>query len=172
MRGAGHRWKYGACALHAGYLRLKIHTLMLCNTHCFSTATIFPRTRLNVTLYVHSLSCFVYKHLTYTDFSDLVPVWNSKISLEILVRGPDTLTTETKYIKSSIHCTRSATWLLNKHWHRTIMYATFSVVDGTTRRSKLFLVRKRRRLLGCMTAVVRALWAAGNRNMSAKNWNS
>jgi hypothetical protein len=23
---AGHRWKYGACALHAGYLRLQIHT--------------------------------------------------------------------------------------------------------------------------------------------------
>jgi len=24
--GAGHRWQYGACALHAGYLRLQIHT--------------------------------------------------------------------------------------------------------------------------------------------------
>ena len=25
--GAGHRWQYGACALHAEYLRLQIHTL-------------------------------------------------------------------------------------------------------------------------------------------------
>ena len=24
--GAGHRWQYGACALHAGYLRLQTHT--------------------------------------------------------------------------------------------------------------------------------------------------
>ena len=24
--GAGHRWQYGACALHPGYLRLQIHT--------------------------------------------------------------------------------------------------------------------------------------------------
>jgi hypothetical protein len=31
--------QYGACALHAGYVRLQIHTLRLCNTHCFSTAT-------------------------------------------------------------------------------------------------------------------------------------
>jgi len=25
-RGAGHRWQYGACALHAGYLRLQTQT--------------------------------------------------------------------------------------------------------------------------------------------------
>jgi len=37
--GAGHIWQYGACALHAGYLRLQMHTPRLCNTHCFSTAT-------------------------------------------------------------------------------------------------------------------------------------
>jgi len=24
--GAGHSWQYGACALHAGYQRLQIHT--------------------------------------------------------------------------------------------------------------------------------------------------
>jgi hypothetical protein len=33
------------------------HTLRLCNTHCFSTATPVAWTRLNVTLYVHCLSC-------------------------------------------------------------------------------------------------------------------
>jgi len=41
--------QYGACALHAGYLRLQIYTLRLCNIHCFSTATMVERTRLNVT---------------------------------------------------------------------------------------------------------------------------
>ena len=34
--------------VHAGYLRLQIHTLSLCNTYCFSTATMVARTRLNV----------------------------------------------------------------------------------------------------------------------------
>jgi len=32
------------------------YTLRLCNTHCFSTATV-ARTRLTVTVYVHCLSC-------------------------------------------------------------------------------------------------------------------
>ena len=36
-----------------------IHILRLCNTHCFPTATIVARTRLNVTLYVHGLSSLV-----------------------------------------------------------------------------------------------------------------
>jgi len=56
---AGHRWKYGACTLHTGYLRLHMHILRLCNTHCFSTATMVARRRLNVTLYVHCLSCLI-----------------------------------------------------------------------------------------------------------------
>ena len=47
--GERHRRKCGACALRAGYLRLKIHTLRLCNTHCFSTATMVALPRLNVT---------------------------------------------------------------------------------------------------------------------------
>jgi len=33
---ADHRRHYGACALHPGYKQ----TLRLCNTSCFSTATI------------------------------------------------------------------------------------------------------------------------------------
>ena len=53
----GHRRQYGACALHAGYLRLLTRTLRLCNTYCFCTATMVSRARLNVTLYVHCLSC-------------------------------------------------------------------------------------------------------------------
>jgi hypothetical protein len=56
---AGPRWQYGACALHAGYLRLKIHTVKLCNTCCFSTATMVARTRLNSTLYVICLYCWI-----------------------------------------------------------------------------------------------------------------
>jgi len=33
--GLGHRQQYCTFALHAGYLRLQKHTLMLCNTHSF-----------------------------------------------------------------------------------------------------------------------------------------
>jgi len=49
---AGHRRQYSACALHTEYLRLQIrvHTLRLRITHCFSTATMIVRTRLIVTL--------------------------------------------------------------------------------------------------------------------------
>ena len=55
--GAGRRWQYGASALHPGYLRLRIHTRKLCNTHCFSTATLVAQTCLNATLYTHCLPC-------------------------------------------------------------------------------------------------------------------
>jgi hypothetical protein len=33
------------------------HTLRICNTYCFSTATLVTRRCLNVTLYVHCLYC-------------------------------------------------------------------------------------------------------------------
>ena len=29
-----HRWQYGVCILHAGYLRLQTHTLGICSTNC------------------------------------------------------------------------------------------------------------------------------------------
>ena len=51
------RWQYGACAFHAGSLRLQTHTLGICNTYCFSTATMHAWKRLCGTLYVHCLSC-------------------------------------------------------------------------------------------------------------------
>ena len=56
----GHRWPYGARALHAGYLRLQIDTLRLHNTQFFSTATVVAWTLLIVTLYVHCLSCYIF----------------------------------------------------------------------------------------------------------------
>jgi hypothetical protein len=33
------------------------YTLRICNTYCFSTATLVTRPRLNVTLYLHCLCC-------------------------------------------------------------------------------------------------------------------
>ena len=36
------------------------HTVRICNTHCFSTATMVTRKRLNIALYVHCLSCIIY----------------------------------------------------------------------------------------------------------------
>jgi len=32
---------------------------MICNSYCFSTATMVTRTRLSVTLYVHYIACLV-----------------------------------------------------------------------------------------------------------------
>jgi hypothetical protein len=49
-----HRWQNGAFEFHAGYLRLQIHTLSLCNIHRFSTATMAARNRLHVQLHVHA----------------------------------------------------------------------------------------------------------------------
>ena len=45
---AGHKWQYCTCALHAGYK----HTPRICNVYCFSTATVFAGTHLNVS-FVH-----------------------------------------------------------------------------------------------------------------------
>jgi hypothetical protein len=59
--GAGHRWQYDALALHAGNLRLQTHTLSLCSTRCFYTATVIARTRLNVTLHVQCLSFYGFR---------------------------------------------------------------------------------------------------------------
>jgi hypothetical protein len=50
----GCRWQYGASTLDAGYIRLQTVTQ---NTHCFSTAAMAPRTRLNVT-FVRTLPVF------------------------------------------------------------------------------------------------------------------
>ena len=73
--------QHGAYALCAGlarlYARMRMHTSTrpgthiharasmhthrpMCNTYCFSSATVVTRTRLNVTLSVHYLSCFTY----------------------------------------------------------------------------------------------------------------
>jgi hypothetical protein len=41
--------QHGACALHAGWLRLQTHTFRMCNSYSFSTATMVTRTHLNVT---------------------------------------------------------------------------------------------------------------------------
>ena len=39
------------------------HTLRMCNTYCFSTATMVTRTRLNVTLYLHRLYLYIYIYI-------------------------------------------------------------------------------------------------------------
>jgi hypothetical protein len=40
----------------ACWITKAIHTLRICNTYCFSTATMVTRTHLRFTLYVHCLS--------------------------------------------------------------------------------------------------------------------
>jgi hypothetical protein len=58
--GEATRWQYGVCAFHAGYLRLQTHSLRICNTNCFSTATMVAQMCLNVALYVPCLSYHFY----------------------------------------------------------------------------------------------------------------
>jgi len=46
---------------HAHYVldsKVYKHTLRICNTYCFSTATVLAQTRLSVTLFVHCLSWY------------------------------------------------------------------------------------------------------------------
>ena len=56
---AGSKWKYNTAHAHCmlgakGYKR----RIRMCNTYCFSSATMVARTRLNVTLYLQN--CLVY----------------------------------------------------------------------------------------------------------------
>ena len=65
------------------------HTLRKCNTFCFSTATIVARTRLNVTLYVHCLSCLFHDVVSITAYMSLKGKMNEKlwIDLELILNG-------------------------------------------------------------------------------------
>jgi hypothetical protein len=49
--------EYGACELH--HTHIHTHTLRICNTYCFSPATMLARTRLNVML--QYICCLVVK---------------------------------------------------------------------------------------------------------------
>jgi len=101
------QWQYGACALHAGYLRLQILTLRLCNTHCFPIATMDARALLSITLYVHCLSCYIC-HSVVSDNK-----WNKLPSAQLVsvipsiwqhVSTPDghLQASSIKYIKGSV----------------------------------------------------------------------
>ena len=50
------------------HARARAHTsTQICNIYCFSTATVVTWTRLNITLYVHCLPCYIFKFIfSYT----------------------------------------------------------------------------------------------------------
>jgi len=54
---ADHRWKYGACTLHTGNLRLNLHQLVLCNNFCFTIAKINDKS--SSILRCTYIACFV-----------------------------------------------------------------------------------------------------------------
>ena len=59
MRYCEEKWYRQTGDLYDGQLRQKYrHTLVVYNSYCSSTTTEVTRTRLNITLYVHSLSCY------------------------------------------------------------------------------------------------------------------
>ena len=89
--GTGHIWQYGAC-----WLNKTTHTHTICNTYCFCTASMLARTRLNVTLYVHCLSCILcarphlrirvlLQKLTGSQLAKKFPhtLWNPKVHYRI-----------------------------------------------------------------------------------------
>ena len=45
------------CMRFACWITKATNTLKICNTHCFSTATMIPRMPLHVTSYIHGTSC-------------------------------------------------------------------------------------------------------------------
>ena len=58
--------------LNACWIPKATNTLRICNTYCFSIATMVARTRLNVTLHVHCLFCLYFAHTVYVRlFKDL-----------------------------------------------------------------------------------------------------
>ena len=65
----------------------KYTTLRLCNTYCFSTTTTVARTRLDATLYVHCLSCFLlvfrFHQNPKSQSSSIIPFQTSTHSYEL-----------------------------------------------------------------------------------------
>ena len=65
-----HRWRnntaHALCMLdNKGYR----HTLRICNTYCFSMATMALGTLLNIALYVNCLSCYrLFSHIICSDY--------------------------------------------------------------------------------------------------------
>jgi len=51
------------------------HTLRMCNTYSFSIATMVARTRLDVTLHVHSLSCCNWPNRLQSTVTTLQSLW-------------------------------------------------------------------------------------------------
>jgi hypothetical protein len=49
----GHRWQYNTWTLHAVYISLQTHILVICLIYCFFTSTIVTRMWFNIMLYVH-----------------------------------------------------------------------------------------------------------------------
>jgi hypothetical protein len=61
-------------------LRIACWISRLCNTRCFSTATILTRTRVSVTLYVHCLSCSLLTIAGTVDNLSIVINWFAAVT--------------------------------------------------------------------------------------------
>ena len=80
--------QYGAYVLHAGKARLHTHTRMhtqICNTYCFSTATMIRQHASMLGLYIHCLPCYYYKW----QFSS--KLFLRKVTLPLINRCPPQL---------------------------------------------------------------------------------
>jgi hypothetical protein len=66
-------WRVSIASSRLKSTNTHTHTLRLCNTYCFPTATVFARTPFNVTLYSHCLYCWLYcRSYSSCSFSSLL----------------------------------------------------------------------------------------------------
>jgi hypothetical protein len=84
--GSGHRWQYGARELHAGYLRLQIHPLRMYNSHCFPTAAMVARMRLNITLYMYIAVSFISYRRTFTEQSAINYIYHQTKRWKLILK--------------------------------------------------------------------------------------
>jgi hypothetical protein len=84
------RLMHFACSIIKTRIHTHTHTFIMFTTYCFSAATMVTRTRHNVTLYVHSLSCWLCGSITnlgrFDDKATLFAViclWLPQLSLRL-----------------------------------------------------------------------------------------
>ena len=75
------------CALHAGYLRLQIRTLRLCNTYCFSPSTMvfYERASMLRYTYISCLVCLSLETLLILNACDVVENLSRPVLLKPLI---------------------------------------------------------------------------------------
>ena len=81
------QYKYAACELHVGCLKLQTHALRICNIRCFSTATMVAAPRLIVKIHVQYLYCYFFRHSFLSLSTHLHVGWSENTFTIFIVRA-------------------------------------------------------------------------------------